>query len=79
MGLFPQRAHHEATSSENLVLLHDLCRRSFEPKLLFIVDQVAVIIDVSQIKIKGPNDHHKGESFVEMYTSSTNGVFRDLR
>jgi len=50
MVLFPQHADHEATSSENLVLLHDLRRRIFEPKLLFMVAQVAVIIDVSQIK-----------------------------
>lgn len=50
MGLFPLHAHHEDTCSENLVLLHDLRRRIFEPKLLFMVAQIAVIIDVSQIK-----------------------------
>ena len=50
MGLFPHHAHHEATSSENSFLVHDLRRRIFEPKLIFVVAQVAVIIDMSQIK-----------------------------
>jgi hypothetical protein len=53
--LFRHAASHESISSQNSVLLHDLCRRVCEPQLSSVVTNEAVLWTLSDnARVGGP-------------------------